>query len=276
MKQILLPFDAKTAEGAPIEAALTWSERFDGHVTAVFAPGPRQIVIADPMGGGTLESPDESTREAEAEQARRTLETRLDKMERSDAATRITIDTATVASSYLLGDSARLFDVTVLGKQGFDADWQALFEAALFEGGRTVMLVPEASDRFKADQDFGGKVAIAWNRSTETARLLGQTMDVIRQADEFHIIELEDWYAPGPDGEELKKYLQAHGVHALLHQEVRRGDGPGADIRRAVEYCGADLLLKGAYTQSRLRQFIFGGATRDIIQNSEIPVLFAH
>jgi nucleotide-binding universal stress UspA family protein len=38
---------------------------------------------------------------------------------------------------------------------------------------------------------------------------------------------------------------------------------------------GADLLLKGAYTQSRIRQMIFGGATRHIIMESPIPVLMA-
>ena len=35
-------------------------------------------------------------------------------------------------------------------------------------------------------------------------------------------------------------------------------------------------MIKGAYTQSRLRQMIFGGATRHIIMNAEVPVLFAH
>ena len=38
---------------------------------------------------------------------------------------------------------------------------------------------------------------------------------------------------------------------------------------------GADMLLKGAFTNSRLRQMIFGGATRDIINNSVLPVLLA-
>ena len=38
---------------------------------------------------------------------------------------------------------------------------------------------------------------------------------------------------------------------------------------------GADLLLKGAYTQSRIRQMIFGGGTRHIIMDSKIPVLMA-
>ena len=39
---------------------------------------------------------------------------------------------------------------------------------------------------------------------------------------------------------------------------------------------GADLLIKGAYTQSRLRQMIFGGATSHILANAMLPVFMAH
>ena len=39
---------------------------------------------------------------------------------------------------------------------------------------------------------------------------------------------------------------------------------------------GCDLLVKGAYTQSRLRQMMFGGATRHILANANLPVLMAH
>ena len=39
---------------------------------------------------------------------------------------------------------------------------------------------------------------------------------------------------------------------------------------------GCDLLVKGAYTQSRLRQMMFGGATRHILANAALPVLMAH
>jgi len=39
---------------------------------------------------------------------------------------------------------------------------------------------------------------------------------------------------------------------------------------------GGDLLIKGGYTQSRLRQMIFGGATSQILAHAEIPVLMAH
>ena len=39
---------------------------------------------------------------------------------------------------------------------------------------------------------------------------------------------------------------------------------------------GCDLLVKSAYTQSRLRQMIFGGATRHILAHAPLPVLMAH
>jgi nucleotide-binding universal stress UspA family protein len=45
-------------------------------------------------------------------------------------------------------------------------------------------------------------------------------------------------------------------------------------LKEAVD-AGADLLLKGAYTQSRIRQMIFGGATRHIIMEANLPVLMA-
>ena len=51
---------------------------------------------------------------------------------------------------------------------------------------------------------------------------------------------------------------------------------PGEVFLAEAKKMGADLLVKGAYTQSRLRQMIFGGATRHIIMEADIPVILAH
>jgi nucleotide-binding universal stress UspA family protein len=48
------------------------------------------------------------------------------------------------------------------------------------------------------------------------------------------------------------------------------------DLKIATQSLGCDLLIKGAYTQSRLRQMIFGGATQYILDNAMIPVLLAN
>jgi nucleotide-binding universal stress UspA family protein len=39
---------------------------------------------------------------------------------------------------------------------------------------------------------------------------------------------------------------------------------------------GGDLLVKGAYTQSRLRQMIFGGPTRHLLDHATLPMIMAH
>ena len=53
------------------------------------------------------------------------------------------------------------------------------------------------------------------------------------------------------------------------------GKNTGQAILAAAQSLGCDLLIKGAYMQSRLRQMIFGGATRHVLENAEIPVLLA-
>jgi nucleotide-binding universal stress UspA family protein len=50
----------------------------------------------------------------------------------------------------------------------------------------------------------------------------------------------------------------------------------GETILRKAAELGCDLIVKGAYTQSRLRQMIFGGTTRHILTNANLPVLMAH
>jgi nucleotide-binding universal stress UspA family protein len=82
---------------------------------------------------------------------------------------------------------------------------------------------------------------------------------------------------PGPTAAELAHNLRRHSIG------VQWKDVPGSDPRHAGEAIlsearaiEADLLVKGAYTQSRLRQMIFGGATSHILAHAEIPVLMAN
>ena len=73
----------------------------------------------------------------------------------------------------------------------------------------------------------------------------------------------------------LQKYLLGHGVES----EFKRGEpagNPGERVLEVAENAGVDFLIKGAFTQSRLTQMIFGGATRAILDKAKIPVVFAH
>jgi nucleotide-binding universal stress UspA family protein len=80
---------------------------------------------------------------------------------------------------------------------------------------------------------------------------------------------------PGPTGDELARSLEAHGLNVSLRPAFGRQKAMGESFLKEAMAAGADLMLKGAYTQSRIRQMIFGGATRHIIMESKIPVIMA-
>src|ERR1051326_4245805 len=139
-------------------------------------------------------------------------------------------------------------------------------------GGRPVLMVPK--DGWKA---LGETVAVAWNGSTETALTVALGMPFLAQAREVVIVAVGPQHMPepGPTGEELARTLERHGVPVSLRTAYGRQKPQGESFLKEALAAGADLMLKGAYTQSRIRQMIFGGATRHIIMESPIPVLMA-
>jgi nucleotide-binding universal stress UspA family protein len=173
----------------------------------------------------------------------------------------------------VVGSHGRLFDLIVMARDFGHPwlNWLTIVESALFESGRAVLLTPAA-----CGDTFGENVAIAWNSSTETARTIAFAMPLLSQARSVTIICVKGWSIPGPSGDELAAYLGRAGIPARTHMVDPAGRTPGITILDECARGGADLLLKGAYTQSRLRQLIFGGATRHILAQAKIPVLFAN
>jgi nucleotide-binding universal stress UspA family protein len=172
----------------------------------------------------------------------------------------------------VLGDYGRVFDLIVIGR-GFGypwSDWDAMCEAALFECGRPVLVTPDNKST------LGEHAAIAWNGSTETARTIALSMPLLSKSKQLTVITLDGWSVPGPDGEQMVRHLQRNGIATALHNVGLNGRTPGQAICAEATAVGADLMIKGAYTQSRLRQLVFGGATRHILYESKLPVVMAH
>jgi nucleotide-binding universal stress UspA family protein len=144
-------------------------------------------------------------------------------------------------------------------------------ESALFESGRPVLIAPPTSPHA-----LGDHVLIAWNRSTEQARTTAFAMPLLRRAQRITILTVEGSTVAGPSGVELARSLKMNGIVAGPITVAPGKASAGETILRKAEELGCDLIVKGAYTQSRLRQMIFGGATRHILANANLPVLMAH
>ncbi len=109
-----------------------------------------------------------------------------------------------------------------------------------------------------------------WN---EEAKL---TASDAARAKRVIVVSVGGVMVPGPNAGAMARYLKHNGITAQLRELPADSRGGGAAVLAEAKSLGADLLVKGAFTQSRLRQMIFGGATSHILATAEIPVLMAH
>ena len=150
---------------------------------------------------------------------------------------------------------------------------EATLEDALFESGRPVLMVPKDAartdgrgrrDRLERQHRDG-----ADRRARHAVPETGARSGHRRGRPAAHA-------RTGSDGEELAAHARTARHRCQPADGVSAGRRPqGESFLKEAMAAGADLLLKGAYTQSRIRQMIFGGGTRHIIMEAQIPVLMA-
>lgn len=173
-----------------------------------------------------------------------------------------------------LGGRGRAFDLIVVGRPLPDAvsPSMAALETALFEAGRPLLIAPP-----RAPERLGERIAIAWNGSTETARAVAFSMPFLERAREITVVAVQGGLVPGPSAAELAHNLRRHGLPVAARETAPlAGRAVGQAMLEEAAAVGADLVVKGAYTQSRLRQMIFGGATSHFLAHAELPVLMAN
>lgn len=178
--------------------------------------------------------------------------------------------------STLVGMRARYCDLVVLNRpygENATPDAEAVTEAALFEGTAPVLIVPE-----ELQEPFGKRILIAWNQSNEAMAAVRRALPLLEAAESVEITVVD----PSPNGPErsdpggaLGQMLTRHGVNTEI-AVLARTQPLISDIlnRRAMEI-GADMIVMGAYSHSRFRQAILGGATRNMLEKAEVPVLMA-
>jgi nucleotide-binding universal stress UspA family protein len=167
----------------------------------------------------------------------------------------------------------RVFDTTVYARpsQSVFAPHQFALETSLFESGRPLLLAAPTTA-----SAIGENICIAWNCSTESARTVAFAMPMLEKAKRVTVLTVEGGTVVGPSGADLSERLRLNGIASEARAVPDNGKGTGATVLAETERLGCDLLVKGAYTQSRLRQMIFGGATSHILSHASMPVFMAH
>lgn len=174
------------------------------------------------------------------------------------------------ATDVAVEDRGRLADLIVVRRatSARDVGARVVAEVALMSTGRPVLVVPG-----KAPAKIGSSVAIAWNDSLESSKAVAAALPFIIRAAKVTVISANDGNAINQ--KDVIAYLARHGVKAQ-GVNVKAGGDAGKAITGAATKAGANLLVMGGYSHSRVREMIFGGVTEHALGAARLPVLLVH
>ncbi len=267
MKSILVPCDQSEAMASELACADLLARSLEGIVEGIaLRPIHVEIVAPDPIVAVTFPPADWNDADFVAK-ARKTFEAHF-----AGSTVKYRWRGGPSIDDAGLGSLARVYDITVIGRPnaGGTGPRMTTLESALFESGQPVLVAPPS-----APAKMGENIVVSWNCSTEQASATASAMPLLRKAKSVTVITIEGLTVPGPSGAQCCDWLAANGIDA---REITMGNGgrkPGEVLLSEAQKLGADLIVKGAYTQSRLRQMIFGGATSHLLAHSTLPMLMA-
>jgi nucleotide-binding universal stress UspA family protein len=271
MRNILLPFEYIETIPHLVDCAVSLAKKYNSSVSGVAIHQRIDSFIAQ-EGSIVFDSLHHDENKEEAIKYKEKFIDHMNTLKKSDS------DLSDLKYKWLseelenqkyLGDLSRVYNVVIISRpyQELQSASLSSIQTILFDGGRPVMLIP-----MNKQIDIGKEVVISWNCTTESSRAVFAALPILKKANNVTILTVEKVITDGPSGEQVSELLASHGIDAkpvtISGDEKNIGDAI-LDFSKSVD---ADLIVKGAYTQSRLREIIFGGATRHLMLHSEIPI----
>jgi nucleotide-binding universal stress UspA family protein len=174
----------------------------------------------------------------------------------------------------IIAESARLYDCSIVpAKKPISELGTKVIEELIFESGRPLIVLP-AEGPFKYSSEI---VFVAWDGSRPAARAVHDAIPILQQAALAEIITVtgEKQLDRIPSGEDLVNHLRTHNIRARSGSIRYEGGSLGEQLMTAARRFDAGMLVMGAYGHSRVREIIFGGATRSVIKSPLLPVFLS-
>ncbi len=168
---------------------------------------------------------------------------------------------------------ARAADLVVVGRSGPEDEDAGPLRVTpgpvLMEAGRPVLVVPPRLVQLKA-----ARIVVAWKDGPEARRAVTAALPFIRGTDRVFVATVGTDTRP-EGAEAVAGHLARHGAPVTTHVLQLLGSEGDAILDFALRL-DADLVVLGAYGHSRLREWIFGGVTRDLLDRSTLCCLMSH
>jgi nucleotide-binding universal stress UspA family protein len=274
IKDVMVPVDGNAADDARLAAANQIAEAFHSQITGLFLNVlPMLIVPEDGVGAARAAELLEKARAA-ADRIEARLTERLARLQKPMQLRRFDILKEAVGD--VAAREARTADAFVaLRPNGALSEPEHLVEGVLFGSGRHIFLVP---GRKPAKVTFD-RVLVAWNGSRESARALAEARPYLHKAKAAVVVVVDD--EPPTEGQavlgkDAVEHLKHHHIKATLHHARLQDHDVGKTLVAEARRLQADLIVMGGYGHSRLREFLLGGATYELLHKAPVPLLLAH
>ena len=285
-RTVLAPISAPEVGSSILATAFQLARAFDAHVDVLHVrPDPRGLVpyTGEGMDGSMIEEIMDVTEREGGEREIRTremfdgfaAENGIRVADRPDKGPGVSMswNSAVGREDEVVATRGRIYDIIAVGRPVKDAPLPSpiTLEAALLDTGRPILVAPP-----EAGEGLGKSIAIAWEGSPEAARAIADAIPLLEKAETVTVLSAKAAQVAPIDAEDLRRRLTWHGIEVTIQNFEAQPSELGAAFIEQSAKAGADLLIKGAYSQSRLRQLILGGRTRHILAHARIPVLLSH
>lgn len=169
--------------------------------------------------------------------------------------------------------AGRVADLTILARHSkprAETNMDVI-ETVLNGSGHPLLLVPSTGLPAAPKN-----ILLAWNGTSESAKAVTASLPFLKNAQAVKIITIDDVELHGPAPEKVVELLRGHGIAATCEQVGSGKEKVENVLLKIAKKENTDLIVMGAYSHSRLREFVLGGVTRHILKNLEIPTLMVH
>jgi len=288
-RKILLPLNGRSDLSQTCDYAFKLALQFTSHVEALFVrPDPRDAIplLGEGMSVTMIEDMIAISNKEADKYATKSRETFDQSVAGREIKVTDTPDINSATANWLESkgpeDTAiecfgKLADLIVVSRPVDNDEIPAsnLLNTVLFETGRPVFVTPPVTVK-QSMEGFPKHVAVFWNASTQSARAVGAALPFLHKAGKVTVFTTKGDDVSMTNSKDLVSYLAWHGIAAQPHFVDEGGRSESEALLEKATECGADLLVMGAYTHSRMRRLILGGMTGHVLDNSTIPLLMAH
>lgn len=273
-KVMIVPYTNISMDQVALDYALELAKIYDSHIEGWhIVPDPENIVMPYGAYGAMPVYPEASIIEVETanEKSRIDAEKRFFMSAEKAGVKSVSFHSATGWADKIISRRGRVSDLIVMARTAENINYTNSINGALFGSGRPVLLVPLE----KTIKNFNKKILIAWNGSRESGQAVSFALPYLVQSKIWIFADQENKNIP-LSAEDLKNYLKHHGLQAEILTVIEEGLSVGDSILNTAKMLGTGMIVMGAWSHSRMTEYILGGVTDFMLHNVDCPVFMAH